>query len=202
MAPCNCCTTGDATRPGPPPAATPVRPRPWSTPSRCGPQTPCPGPAGTGITPRRTAAAKRHIAVDSTGLVLVVVIIAASVHDRDAARPLLWNLSRCCTRVRLAWADAGYAGKLATWAASLKIQLEIVRKRDAYAFEVLPRRWVVERTLCLDHRSPRLRPQVRTVALKPRGHGPVGHGHPDNPAPCHPEAITTKSSTHSGLLTN
>ena len=60
--------------------------------------------------------------------------------------PLLWNLSLCCTRVRLAWADAGYAGKLATWAAILKIQLEIVRRRDAHAFEVLPRRWVVERT--------------------------------------------------------
>ena len=41
----------------------------------------------------------------------------------------------------------GYAGKLAAWAADLKIRLEIVRKRDAHAFEVLPRRWVVERTL-------------------------------------------------------
>jgi len=90
---------------------------------------------------------KRHIAVDATGLVLAVVITAASVQDRDAARPLLWNLSRRCTRIRLAWADAGYSGKLAVWAAGLKIQLEIVRKRDAHAFEVLPRRWVVERTL-------------------------------------------------------
>jgi transposase len=45
---------------------------------------------------------KRHIAVDALGLVLAVVITAASVQDRDAARPLLWNLARCCTRVRLA----------------------------------------------------------------------------------------------------
>jgi transposase len=90
---------------------------------------------------------KRHIAVDTIGLVLAVVITAASVQDRDGARPLLWNLSRCCTRIRLAWADAGYTGKLATWAAGLKITLDIVRKRDAHAFEVLPRRWVVERTL-------------------------------------------------------
>ena len=37
--------------------------------------------------------------------------------------------------------------KLAAWAAKLKIKLEIVRKRDAHAFEILPRRWVVERTL-------------------------------------------------------
>ena len=69
---------------------------------------------------------KRHIAVDATGLVLAVMITAASVQDRDAARPLLWNLSRCCTPVRLAWADAGSADKLATCAASLKIELEIV----------------------------------------------------------------------------
>ena len=112
---------------------------------------------------------KRYIAVDATGLVP-------------------------------AWADAGYAGKLATWAASLKIQPEIVRKRDAHAFEVLlPRSWVVELSLCLDHRSPSLRPLLRTVARRPRGHGPVGHGHPDNPAPRHPEAVTTKSSTHLGV---
>jgi len=91
---------------------------------------------------------KRHIAVDTAGLVLAVVVTAASVQDRDAARPLLWNLARTCTRIRLAWADAGYTGKLVTWAAaSLAITVEIVRKRDAHAFEVLPRRWVVERTL-------------------------------------------------------
>jgi hypothetical protein len=49
---------------------------------------------------------KRHIAVDTTGLVLAVVITAASVQDRDGARPLLWNLHRACTRVLLVWADA------------------------------------------------------------------------------------------------
>jgi len=91
---------------------------------------------------------KRHIAVDTAGLVLAVVVTAASVQDRDAAKPLLWNLARTCTAIRLAWADAGYAGKLVTWAkTNLKLTVEIVRKRDAHAFEILPRRWVVERTL-------------------------------------------------------
>jgi transposase len=89
---------------------------------------------------------KRHIAVDTIGLVLDVVITAASVQDREAARPLLWNLHRACRHVRLVWADAGYTGKLATWAATLKITLQIVSKRDPHTFEVLPRRWVVERT--------------------------------------------------------
>jgi hypothetical protein len=45
---------------------------------------------------------KRHIAAGTIGLVLALMITAASVQDRDGARPLLWNLSHCCTRVRLA----------------------------------------------------------------------------------------------------
>jgi transposase len=73
-----------------------------------------------------------------------VVITAASVQDRDAARPLLWN--RACHRIRLIWADAAYTGKLTTWAASLKMTICIIARRNPHAFEVLPRRWVVERT--------------------------------------------------------
>ena len=90
---------------------------------------------------------KRHIAVDTTGLLLAVVITAASVQDRDAARPLLWNLRRACTRVRLVWADGGYTTrKLAAWAAAMRMTVQIVAKRDRHSFKVLPRRWVVERT--------------------------------------------------------
>ena len=91
---------------------------------------------------------KRHIAVDATGLVLAVVITAASVQDRDAARPLLWNLHRACRKVRLVWADAGYAAsKLATWAASHEDDHpDRGQAHDQHVFEVLPRRWVVERT--------------------------------------------------------
>ena len=80
------------------------------------------------------------------GLLLAVVITAASVQDRDAARPLLWNLHRTSRRIRLIWADAVYTGKLAAWAATLKMTLQIVARRNPHAFEVLPRRWVVERT--------------------------------------------------------
>jgi transposase len=84
---------------------------------------------------------------DTTGLVLAVVVTAASVQDRDGARPLLWNLRRACAKVSLVWADAGYAaGKLAAWAAALTMTIEIVARRDRHTFEVLPRRWVVERT--------------------------------------------------------
>ena len=94
---------------------------------------------------------KRHIAVDALGLLLTALVTAASVQDRDAARPLLWNLRRAFPSVKLAWADGGYAGKLVTWAAGRlkpKLMLEIVRRPDdLHTFQVLPRRWVVERTL-------------------------------------------------------
>jgi putative transposase len=91
---------------------------------------------------------KRHIAVDTAGLLLAVVVTAASTQDRDGAKPLLWNLRRAFPGVKLTWADGGYAGKLVTWAATaLRMTLEIVRRPDdLHTFQVLPRRWVVERT--------------------------------------------------------
>jgi transposase len=92
---------------------------------------------------------KRHIAVDTIGMLLTVLVTAAGVQDRDAAKPLLWNLRKAFPKVRLAWADGIYAGKLVTWATTaLKFAVEIVRRPgDLHAFQVLPRRWVVERTL-------------------------------------------------------
>ena len=91
---------------------------------------------------------KRHIAVDALGLIITIVVTAASVQDRDAARPLLWNLHRAARRVRLVWADGGYADKLVRWAhAALKLTVQVVRRPDdLHTFQVLPRRWVVERT--------------------------------------------------------
>jgi transposase len=92
---------------------------------------------------------KRHLAVDTMGLLLVVLVTVASVQDRDAARPLLWRLRAGYRGIRLMWADAGYAGKLVAWAAAmLHLVVQIVRKHSGQStFQVLPRRWVVERTL-------------------------------------------------------
>jgi transposase len=57
------------------------------------------------------------------------------------------TLYQACRRVRLVWADAGYtAGKLAAWAAALHMTVQVVAKRDPHAFQILPRRWVVDRT--------------------------------------------------------
>jgi transposase len=91
---------------------------------------------------------KRHIATDTLGLILVIVVTAASVQDRDAARHLLWRLAARFRHVSLIWGDGGYAGQLAAWAAStLHRTLQIVKRPDdLHTFQVLPRRWVVERT--------------------------------------------------------
>jgi putative transposase len=53
---------------------------------------------------------KRHLAVDVMGLILCVLVTAASVQDRDGARPLLWRLAAGFRAVTLIWADGGYAG--------------------------------------------------------------------------------------------
>jgi len=91
---------------------------------------------------------KRHLAVDTLGLLLVVLVTAASTQDRDAGRALLWRLRASYRGIGLVWADGGYAGRLVAWAAAvLHLVVEIVRKRPGQStFEVLPRRWVVERT--------------------------------------------------------
>ena len=92
---------------------------------------------------------KRHIAVDTLGLLLTVLVTAASVQDRDAAQPLLWNLRHAFPSIKLTWADGGYTGTPVTWAKTwLRLTLEIVKRPDdLHTFKVLPRRWVVERTL-------------------------------------------------------
>jgi putative transposase len=71
---------------------------------------------GRGYDAGKKITGKRHIAVDTLGLLLTVLITAASTQDRDGAKPLLWNLRRAFPSIALAWADGGYAGKLVTWA--------------------------------------------------------------------------------------
>jgi hypothetical protein len=82
------------------------------------------------------------MAVAAIGLLLTVLITAVSVQDRDAAKPLLWNLKKAFPKIKLAWADSGYASKLVTWSKTvLKLALEIVRRPDdLHTFKVLPRR--------------------------------------------------------------
>ena len=100
---------------------------------------------------------KRHIAVDTCGLLLAVLVTGAGVQDRDGARPLLWALHACFPGIRLVWADSGYAGQLVGWATDqLKLTVQIVAKLAGQTtFVVLHRRWAVERTFSWINRCRR-----------------------------------------------
>ena len=112
---------------------------------------------------------KRHIAVDTLGLLLAVVVTAASVQDRDGACPLLAVLRERFSTITLVWADGGYAGRLVSWAAGvLRLTVTVVKRSDdTRGFVVVPRRWVVERTFGWLMRHRRL---VRDYERLPEHH--------------------------------
>jgi putative transposase len=92
---------------------------------------------------------KRHILVDTIGLILLVMVLPANIQDRDEAKQLLSAFFAQSTRRRVKhiWADGGYAGTVTDWAKRLwRCTVEIVKRSDLHQFKVLPRRWVVERT--------------------------------------------------------
>ena len=91
---------------------------------------------------------KRHILVDTGGLLLEVRVHPGNIQDRDGAKELLLQAKPQLPRLEWLWADGGYAGELVEWAKQeCEWTLEIVRRSEgAVGFEVLPRRWVVERT--------------------------------------------------------
>ena len=95
--------------------------------------------------------------VDTLGLLLAVVVHAADIQDRDGAKLVLTKLKERFRRLELIWADAGYAGQLVEWAQAFGGWiLCIVKRTEAHRFQVLPRRWVVERTLAWLGRQRRL----------------------------------------------
>ncbi|MDR8407825.1 IS5 family transposase [Nonomuraea sp. 3-1Str] len=112
---------------------------------------------------------KRHIAVDTLGLLLCVIVTAASVQDRDGAYPLLARLREKFSTIALVWADGGYAGRLLTWARDvLHLTVTIVKRSDDLrGFVVLPRRWGAERTFAWLTRYRRL---ARIYERKPEHH--------------------------------
>lgn len=101
---------------------------------------------------------KRHLVVDTLGLLLTVWVSAASVQDRVAAPILLGALQRRVAPLRHLWADSGYSGDLVTWAKqALGWTVDIVRRTTGQrGFAVQPRRWVVERSLAWMTRCRRL----------------------------------------------
>ena len=89
---------------------------------------------------------KRHILVDTIGLVLLIVVHAANIQDRDGAKLVLEKAKGKFPRLQLIWADGGYAGQLIVWVAEFAGWTLSIVRRQSRDFEILPRRWVVERT--------------------------------------------------------
>jgi putative transposase len=102
---------------------------------------------------------KRHLLVDTSGLLLAGRVTPANISDNRGARELLAGLAPLMPRLELIWADSAYAGeKLRSWCAEhTGWRLEVVpRKSDGLGFEVIPRRWVVERSIAWICRNRRL----------------------------------------------
>lgn len=119
---------------------------------------------------------KRHIVVDTRGLVLLVMVTPADVTDRDGAKEAFFRLHLMHPEIAIVWADSAYAGGLVDWAKErLDIKVKTVRRPpEAKGFVVLPRRWVVELSLswimrarrhCRDHeRLPQVSESLITWA--------------------------------------
>lgn len=101
---------------------------------------------------------KRHILVDTLGLLLKARVLSADIQDRDGAKILFSDIKEQMPRLQLIWADGGYRGKLIEWVAVHCLWiLEIVKRTDQEkAFKVLPKRWIVERTFSWLNRNRRL----------------------------------------------
>jgi len=95
---------------------------------------------------------KRHLLVDTLGLILHVVVHSAAIQDRDGARLVLQVLLARFGWLRCIFVDGGYAGALVGWVKELLpkrgLKLEVVKRSDAnqHRFAILPKRWIVERT--------------------------------------------------------
>jgi len=77
-----------------------------------------------------------------------VIVHSASIQDRVAARAVLMRLFCRFDTITKVFVDGGYTGKLIGWANEMfGYDVEVVKRKESHTFEVLPKRWIVERTL-------------------------------------------------------
>lgn len=91
---------------------------------------------------------KRHILVDTLGLMIALCVTTACVQDRDGIKQLLRAFGVHRKKLRKIWVDGGYRGQVLEWVKKrFRYCLEVVlRSDDKRGFVLLPKRWVVERT--------------------------------------------------------
>jgi len=93
---------------------------------------------------------KRHLLVDTLGLLIAVVVTAANVQDYHGAKPVLASVQDRCRRLQVIWADGIYGKQwLIDWVRTeCGWELVIIKRSDKdKGFKLLPKRWVVERTI-------------------------------------------------------
>lgn len=98
---------------------------------------------------KRIRGRKRHIVVDTLGMLMCVVVTAANVHDSVAAERVIKRVSGVFPRLKKLLADGGYAGErlVALTKSELNTQFEVVTRGDEAGFKVIPKRWIVERSI-------------------------------------------------------
>jgi putative transposase len=108
----------------------------------------------------------RHIVVDTQGWLLAVVVHPANIQGWVGAQLVLGRLRGRFPRLQRIWADGAYAGKLVRWAKRIGgWGLELVHHpAQQHTFQVLPRRWVVERTFAWLGRQRRLSKDYEALA--------------------------------------
>lgn len=111
---------------------------------------------------------KRHILVDTQGLLLAIVVLSATLDDRVGARAAFQRLEWRMTRLRRIWADGGYGGRFVDWVDwaygwILEMVPNPARRPGPRGMAVAARRWVVERTFAWLGRSRRLSKDYETL---------------------------------------
>lgn len=89
---------------------------------------------------------KRHILVDTLGLILIAVVHSAGIQDREGGLLLFDRIIGKFSRLKLIWADCGYRGDFITSAKGIFNRVIEVITRDGEGFKVVRKRWIVERT--------------------------------------------------------